>query len=250
MRGRLPKKPPAERFDILYLSAYLLAPLPPPVYPVDVSGGITDWGMLGNGPDPTCTSHPDGVGDCTFAGRQHYRMAKAAAAGETESWESSNQLVAEYLAYDHGKDQDAQIADLLLYWYKKGTILAFAPLDHTGRGRLGHGGVPWRLRRVNLTDDADSLFKQGESWMTANGEQSDPNDGHCIVKVAADGSTLDRWVTWGAEQRSTLAWTTACLDEAWVIISSEDAEATNLNLAHLRADIDALHGTGGGAAAR
>ena len=67
--------------------------------------------MLGNGPDPTCTTHPNGVGDCTFAGRQHYRMAKAAAAGQTETWESSNDLVKEYLKYDHGKDQGANIAD-------------------------------------------------------------------------------------------------------------------------------------------
>ncbi len=37
----------------------------------------------------------------------------------------------------------------------------------------------------------------------------------------------------------------ACLDEAWVIITQEDANATNLNIAQLRADIDALKGTGG-----
>jgi hypothetical protein len=98
---------------------------------------------------------------------------------------------------------------------------------------------------VNLTDDADNLFEQGQPWTTANGEQPDTNNGHCIVKVAADGSQYDTWVTWGALQRSTRAWTTACLEEAWVIITQEDANATNLNVAALRADIDALHGTGG-----
>jgi hypothetical protein len=67
LRGRLPKKSPAERFNIQYLSAYLTAPLPAPAYPIDVTAGITDWEMLGNGPDPTCTTHPKGVGDCTFA---------------------------------------------------------------------------------------------------------------------------------------------------------------------------------------
>jgi hypothetical protein len=73
LRGRLPKKPLAERFNIQYLSAYLTSPLPAPVYPIDVTAGITDWQMLGNGPDPTCTKDPNGVGDCTFAGRQHYQ---------------------------------------------------------------------------------------------------------------------------------------------------------------------------------
>jgi hypothetical protein len=245
-RGRLPKKPPGQRFAISYLSDYLPAPLPPPSYPVNVTAGITDWGMLGNGPDPTCTTHPDGVGDCTFAGRQHYRMAKAAAGAETETWETSDQLVAEYLAYDHGQDQGAQIADLLLYWYKAGTILAFAPLDHTNPAEVDSAMAAFHgaYAGVNLTDDADTLFGQGQPWTTANGEQPNPSDGHCIVKIGADGSQFDTWVTWGAEQRSTRAWTAACLDEAWVIITQEDANATNLNIAQLRADIDALHGTG------
>ncbi len=246
-RGRRPVKPPAERFPIQYLSSYLRAPLPAPAYPVDVSAGITDWGMLGNGPDKTCTTHPNGVGDCTFAGRQHYKMAKAAAGGETEQWESSDQLVAEYLTYDKGQDQGANIADLLLYWYKAGAILAFAPVDHTIPAAVDaamaafHGAYVG----VNLTDDADSLFGQGQPWTTAGGQQPDPNEGHCIVKVAADGSQFDSWVTWGALQRSTLPWTATCLDEAWVIITQEDAAAANLDIAALRADINALHGTGG-----
>src|SRR4030088_2903118 len=120
LRGRLPVKPPGERFNIQYLSTYLTSPLAPPSYPVDVSAGITDWAMLGNGPDKTCTTHPNGVGDCGFAGRQHYRMAKAAAGQEVETWETSDQLVAEYLAYDHGQDNGVTLADALLAWYQAG----------------------------------------------------------------------------------------------------------------------------------
>jgi len=63
--------------------------------------------------------------------------------------------------------------------------------------------------------------------------------------VKADGSQYDGWVTWGAVQESTLDWTTACLDEAWVIITPQE-DASNVDLAALRADIDALHGAGGG----
>ena len=245
-RGRLPVKPPAERFPIQYLSSYLSTPLPPPVYPIDVTGGIIDWGMLANGPDPTCTTHPNGVGDCTFAGRQHYRMAKAAAAGQQEKWESSNDLVAEYLAYDKGQDHGANIAELLLHWYKAGTILAFAPVDHTDPAMVDAAMAAFNgaYVGVNLTDDADELFSKHEPWTVADGQQSNPNEGHCIVKVAADGNQYDSWVTWGAAQRSTLDWTKACLEEAWVVICHED-EADRVNLAKLQADINALHGTGG-----
>jgi hypothetical protein len=247
LRGRLAVKPPAERFAIQYLSSYLSAPLPAPVYPIDVTGGITDWGMLGNGPDPACTSHPDGVGDCTFAGRQHYRMAKAAAGHEAEQWESSNALVAEYLAYDHGQDRGANIADLLLYWYKAGTILAFAPLDHTNPAEVDSAMAAFHgvYAGVNLTSDADKLFEEGKPWTTEGGEQPDPSEGHCIVKAGADATTFDTWVTWGAAQRSTLDWTHACLEEAWVILTSEDVRDAGVDIAALRADIDALHGTGG-----
>jgi hypothetical protein len=174
-------------------------------------------------------------------------MAKAAASGETETWESSNDLVAEYLAYDHGKDRGANIADLLLRWYKAGTILAFAPVDHTDPAEVDAAMAAFHgaYAGVNLTDDADELFGQQQPWTTANGERADPQDGHCIVKVKADGNQYDSWVTWGAVQESTLSWTAACLDEAWVIITQEDADSAGVNLAALRADIDALHGQGG-----
>jgi hypothetical protein len=227
------------------MHSYLTSPLPPPTYPVDVSGGITDWKMLGNGPDPTCTTHPNGVGDCTFAGRQHYEMAKAAMHGVKPPTETSNQLVSEYLAYDHGVDRGANIADLLLTWYRSRKILAFAPVDHTDRALVdaamtAFGGV---YAGVNLTDNADQLFGSGQPW-ALDGEQPDPNEGHCILKVKADTS-LDTWVTWGALQPSELDWTSACLEEAWVIITAQDAKAVkNLDLAQLRADINAFHGTG------
>lgn len=250
-RGRLPAKPPGQRFALRYLSDYVT--LPAPSYPIDVSGGITDFGMLGNGPDPSCTTHPDGVGDCTFAGREHYRRAKAAAGGESETWETSDELVAEYLQYDHGQDNGANIADLLLAWYRAGKILAFAPVDHSDPAQVDAAMQAFHgcYAGVSLTGDADQLFSQGLPWATAQGQQPDPSAGHCIVKVGAEagvsavGHYYDTWVTWGATQRSTRAWTNACLDEAWVIITDEDAKAASLDIAALRADIDVLHGTGG-----
>jgi hypothetical protein len=234
-RGRLP----AQRLAMGFLHHY--ATLPKPQYPVDVSGGITDWGMLGNGPDPTCTTHPDGVGDCTFAGRQHYRMAKATRDSETETWEPADALVAEYLTYNHGADQGANIARLLLDWFHAGKILAFAPVDHTNPSAMDEAMQAFSglYCGVQLTDDADDLFSNHQPWTVADGQQPNPDEGHCIVKVIADGHT-DVWVTWGGLQKSTTGWTAACLDEAWVIITEEDAH--NVNLTELRADIAALGG--------
>lgn len=244
LRGKLP----AKRLPMKFVHEYAAAQLPAPSYPVNVTGGIgaTDWGMLGNGPDPTCTTHPDGVGNCTFAGRQHLRMAKAAGYKQAETWETSNELVAEYLKYDHGQDEGAVIADLLLSWYKAGKILAFAPVDHTNPAAVDSAMQAFHgiYAGVDLTDDADQLYVDGKPWTTANGERPDPSEGHCIVKVAAAGSGgNDGWVTWGAFQESTAGWTKACLTEAWAVITSED-EAAKIDMAALTADIEALHGTG------
>lgn len=248
-RGRLPAKPAGERFAIGWLHSYLSQPLPAPAYPVDVSAGITDWGMDANGPDPTCTTYPDGLGDCSFAGRLHYQLAKAAAGHEPEPTETSDQLVAEYLHYTGGQDTGANLADVLLYWYKSGRVLAFAPVDYTNPAAVDSAAQAFHgvYSGVNLTDDADELFQAGKAWTVAGGQQPDPSDGHCILKVkAGGGSGLDTWVTWGALQDSTPVWTSECLGEAWVLITQEDADAAGLDIAKLRADIDALGGTGGG----
>jgi len=246
-RGRIRSEPVA----LLYIHEYARQPLPAAVYPVDVRGGIADdaWGMLGNGPDPTCTIAPDGVGDCGFAGRQHARMAKAAVYRQTETWETSNQLVTEYLKYDHGQDDGVSLPAALLAWYKAGKILAWAPVDVNDPAAVDAAMQAFNgiYAGVDLTDDADDLFEQQQPWTTENGEQPDPQDGHCIVKVYANGGPTpddrDGWVTWGAFQKSTTDWTKACLTEAYVIITSED-EAAKVDMAALTADIEALGGTG------
>ena len=247
LRGRLPVKPPAERFPLSYLSDYLRQPLPAPVYPIDVTGGIApnEWAMLANGPDPTCTTHPNGVGDCGFAARQHARMAKAASYRQTETWETSDQLVAEYLRYDHGQDVGVNLADVLLTWYRKGIIKAFAPVDHTDPAAIDSAMEAFKgvLVGVTLTDDAEQLFSENLPWTIANGQQPDSAEGHAIVKVRADGRTLDDYVTWGCMQGATLAWSAAAVQEVWVALTSED-EVAKVNMPALLADINALHGTG------
>jgi hypothetical protein len=237
-RGRLPKLPPDQRLPIQYAHAYMKAPIPAPTYPVDVSGGITDWKMLGN----------DEFGDCTFAGREHLKMAKAAAVGTlaSETWEGDQALIQEYLAYTHGADTGANIGLLLLSWWRAKKIRAFAPVDHRRRAdcdslmQTFHG----LYAGVELTPDADALFGQGKPWTVADGQHPDPNEGHCIVKVGATGAgpgEFDAWVTWGALQHSTTAWTQACLDEAWIVVTDED-QADKLDMGKLLGDIRSLKG--------
>jgi hypothetical protein len=195
--------------------------------------------MLGNGPDPSLTI--DGgkpVGDCTFAAREHLRMAKAAAFGLNEVWESSDQLVSEYLAYNHGVDRGACIAEVLTYWFLKGKIKAFAPVDHHDPGGCDQvmGAFHGLYVGVDLTDNADGQFNANQPWTIDQGDQPDPQQAHCIIKVKADGGAWDTWVTWGALQQSTRDWTAACIREAWAVVTTED-EAAKLAMPALISDI-------------
>lgn len=243
-RGCLPPLPPEMRLPVKYIHEYT-GPLPAPTYPVDVTGGIAkdSWGMCANGPDPTCTSHPKGLGDCTFAGREHYHYAKAACYRLTETRETSDQLAAEYLKYDHGVDQGAVIAKLLLHWYRAGLIAGFAPVDFHDVATSDSAMQKFKglYTGVSLTDDADQLFGEGKPWTVADGQVPDPDEGHCILRVTADGTDLDGYVTWGALQPATRAWSASCVTEAWVIIAHED-EIEPAALAELQADLDQLGG--------
>ena len=125
-----------------------------------------------------------------------------------------------------------------MIWFLSGKIRAFAPVDHTDPVACDtimaafHG----LYVGVDLTDAADSQFAAGEAWTVDNGERPDPGDGHCIVKVRADGHRFDTWVTWGVLQQSTREWTAACIREAWAVITTED-ESAHVDMPALLADI-------------
>ena len=138
------------------------------------------------------------------------------------------------------------LADVLLFWYQAGAITAFAPVDHTNPAAVDAAMAAFKgvIVGVNLTDDAERLFSEGLPWTVANGEQPDPALGHAILKVRADGHALDGYISWGAFQPATTAWSAATVEEIWAVLTTED-ETAKVDLAALRADIDALHGTGG-----
>ena len=235
--GRLPQRRVGNRFAIAWAHQYMAAAIPAPVYPIDVSGGITAWGMLGN----------DQYGDCGEAGQLHYQMASSAATGTFPAGAAfTDQIaIAEYLAFTNGQDTGVVLADFLLWLYRKGEILGFAPVDLSNRAQadslmaIFHG----LYVGVSLTPDAQQLFGAGRPWTVVNGERPDPQLGHCILKVRTDGAAMESYVTWGIEQAATRDWSAACVDEAWVVVTTQD-QADQLNMPALFADIDALGGIG------
>jgi hypothetical protein len=222
--GRLPQLQGADRLSIKWAHEYLALPIPEPRYPIEVAPHVKTWGMLGN----------DTYGDCGVAGRYHYEMATGAPLFPDEM------AVNDYLDYVGGPQNDngVVLASYLLWAFKRGEILGFAPVNLREQARadslmqIFHG----LYVGVALTDDAQALFQRG-IWTVANGERPDPSLGHCILKIASDGVKQVRYVTWGAEQAATLDWSAACEDEGWVILTTEEDVAL---MPSLRTDLASL----------
>lgn len=235
--GRLPKRQGDEKFAIRWAHEYLAAPLPAPVYPIDLRGQAGPGDMWGNNTD----------GDCGEAGLLFLRLYTAARAGTTPlpSW-TSQQAIDEYLAYTGGQDSGVVLADFLLWLYRRGEILGFAPAPHDDRATCDSLMQEFQTplySGVNLTGQDQADF--GVRPWGSEGATPDPSLGHCVAKVFTDGTHVEKWRTWAAFQDALLTWGEACLDEAWLVITTEEQKAQFAP--QLWADLDALPGATGSA---
>jgi hypothetical protein len=235
-RGR--RKPSHE--PTLHLRRFAPAPSKPPPSG-DVSGGITDWGMLGN----------DQYSDCGAAAFQHGRMAKSGRNvlndnGQelaADSQEATDYTLASYYAYgramgEPGQDPDQGVDNAT--WLK--FLFDQKMIDEVHIAMLNFNGV---LIGCNLTDDAEQEFNDHKPWNVTPTDRPDPREGHDIylVKYDENGETM---VTWGADQQCTVAWGQgerfAGDLEAWVFITSEDAQRNGVDLPALQQAIRDLGG--------
>lgn len=249
--GKAPVLQGDEKLAIQYIGAYATVPLTGSPESGDVTGGLTDILMLGNGPDPTLTLNGGNpVGDCVPVAEAHNKMIKAKDENEAEANPTADSVVGPYLKFDHNQDEGVIIAKWLLWQYQQGNIEAFAPIDITDRDQLQSAMLAFHgvIIGVDLTDDAQQLFPDGV-WNVDDGQKPNPEMGHGILFAKYDPEN-DEYGTWARWMKATKGWTKACATEGWVIVTSEDAAAANVDINALRADIDALHGTEKPAAAK
>jgi hypothetical protein len=194
--------------------------------------------MLGN----------DVYGDCGPAATEHYRMAKTGHRIPSITDNYTEQLYFQY-GVAMGElgprpDQGVDNASWLQWLFGKGIIEGYAELaagnvDVVRQAMLNFNGV---ICGVNLTDRAEAEFEQGRPWNVTRLERPDPMMGHDILLVAYDENS-DTFVTWGALQKATVAWDEAAIEEAWVIITAEDAHRNGVNMAALQSQIRSLGGS-------
>jgi hypothetical protein len=216
--------------------------LPAAAYPIDKSQGIAEWGMDGNGPDPTLTvNEGQPVGDCgPSAVPSHSNMLTAVLAGLALSqWTmTSDEVVTLYLIYTGGRDVGVDLGDWLL-WLLTHTLAGNEVA--VGQGAVeGFVAIPLAdldaalayfdvvIVGVQLNPDADEQFPG--TWDIGPGDEPDPEEGHAILYLGAQSQSGPfEWCTWGGNQNSTLAWKRACVQQAFAVTTA--AEATSKGFA-------------------
>lgn len=245
--GLLGRRPAKRPVGLRLLSTYSSLPAAPETF--DYTNGFDGWGMYGNGPDPSLTVHSGvPVGDCGFAGAVHLEMATAAETKESINWPTSNEVVSEYLAYDHGVDQGVALADLLAYWRATGLwgrkIAAYAPVNIHDPDEMWAACNAFGALYIGVAVPAPAQmqFARHEPWeLTGTAQDRQIIGGHCVVIVArAKGG--GEVVTWGGRQEFTDEWLATYLEEAWVAITPEQVEAHGdgygLGMLQLNEDLD------------
>jgi hypothetical protein len=241
--GRLPALIPAGLHDLTHYAAGSLPKAPAKVAVPDLA-----WGMLGNGPDPSCTVAPQGVGDCGPVGLDHGFMLDAADTALKESFPDSDQVVDYYLQYTGGQDTGVVLSQYLAYVRAKRfyghAVSAYAPVGVHDIPTLQFtvNAYNWAFTGITVTQGMMAATDAGQPW-TLETLDSDELGGHCVIIAGYDSQYLYA-VTWGMVQPIAYSAWHYLSDEAWVVMTGELASAGTdghgIAVAALTADLDRL----------
>lgn len=217
--------------------------LPPPPAERDWTSKVSKFGMMLN----------DQLGDCTCATAGHMIQVFTAANGHQVDIPDAAILkayedVGGYVPGDPSTDNGAVVLDLLNYWRTTGIgghkILGYAAVDlknrvHTMQAIDIFGGIylgaslPESIERqaswhIDLDDDGAGIASLGGHAFSA----------HSYTRHGTTG------VTWANPQDASWAWMDAYVDEAYVVVTEDWADAdgapSGFNRDQLLADMRAV----------
>jgi hypothetical protein len=233
---------------------YLTSALPPPPSAADWTNGITSWGMMLNGPEPSEPQFPEGLGDCTIAGVAHAIQVWSANTGGMvtvpdptilsyyEQWDG-------YVLGNSSTDNGGVELDVLNDWQKGGfagnMLVAFAdpkPASlveiHQSIALFGGVYIGLSLPLTAQTQDVWDVVPRG-------GANAKPGSwgGHCVFvpKYDQNGFTC---ITWGQLKTMTLAFWKKYVDEAHTLLGQDWLAAkgapSGFDEAQLQADLKSI----------
>jgi hypothetical protein len=251
--GRNPS-PPEKLARRLHLKKYLLRdaagqpilPAPPDTLDLTMNncGQSIAYGMDGN----------DTLGDCTAAGVDHIVQTDSLDSGNTYTLTDSD-VIAFYRVFSPAPaDNGANLLDVLSYWRSTGIcghqISAYVAVDPANAIEVRQAMFLFGAlyAGVSLPDSvcnvADLLAAPWDDSVT---DPADPDNGHCIAVVAADGAGI-KCVTWGAVKPLSNQFCAAYCDEVYAVITPDWFTAATqktpegFDLATLQADLAAIAG--------
>ena len=217
----------------------------------DHTNGFDGFHMLGNGPDPSQTVNGGNpVGDCAFVGTVNVELIDSVETSRAFTQPSSNEVVTDYLRYDHGQDEGANLSQLLAYWHKiglpwAGKLPAYANLSldwdtfWAGVNAFGNGYIG-----IVVTQTMMDQTQAQEPWdLTGLATDNQVLGGHCVVAFSKE-SDVGTVATWGMRQKFTQRWFQHNVEEAHVALTAAQIAAKGngygLDIEHLQADLKAL----------
>lgn len=238
----------------LMLARYMTSALKPPPAKCDWTKGITSWGMMLNGPEPTEPQFPNGLGDCTIAGAAHAVQVWTANNGAMVTVPDSTVLsyyenFDGYVPGNPKTDNGGVELDVLNDWKKQGfaghPLLAFADpkvanLTEVRQAIALFGGVYIGLS-LPITAQTQTVWDVAPN----GGAKAKPGSwgGHCVFVPKYDQKTFT-CITWGQLQTMTVAFWSKYCDEAHALLSpawiSTKGAPNGFNLAQLQADLQAI----------
>jgi hypothetical protein len=246
---KLGKLPPKRNPKTLKFSSFLKPDAPPPP-PAKVyrEYKIAAWNMFAN----------DTVGDCTCAAVAHILMLMTSHTGKVVIPDVSDVLdfYSAVTGYDpkqtdaignNPTDTGAAITDVLARWQSDGLaghkIEGWAKIDHKNLLHRQQGIYIFGANDigVELPTNAMDQFNDLRDWDVAH-DGGEIDGGHCIVETGY-GSKGTNFVTWGANQKATNAWSDKYVDEAYVVITKDwlnNADGLAPNSMNLDALVTAL----------
>jgi hypothetical protein len=228
---KLGKLPPKLDSRTLRLSKYI-GSLPVPPDSCDQTGGVTQFGMMINGPNSYGNNIPlDGLGDCTCAAVGHGDQISTLNTPEGEKTPPDQMILnlyencCGYVPGDPSTDNGGIVINVLNYVKKHG--LGHKEVTHHQKYRLrGYADtdpgnsthVKQAIQTFGMVDIGLQLPISAQSqtvWDVASGPNARPGTwgGHSVVVVAYTPETLT-CVTWGALQEMTWAFWNKYVDES------------------------------------
>ncbi len=222
---------------------------------------VTNWGMLGNGPDDSVYPGFPGAGDCTIAGADHEIELWTAEGGNPATFTGKN-AIDDYIANtdppynpETGEnDTGCFVADVVNYEMQIGMIdstgkrhklLAGLSIETTDLTAFNSAGTDFEAVGIGVAiyEEDMNAFDDEVAWSTSY-STSALLGLHYIPGVRFDG-TKYKFTTWGVEQVATPEWVKARWDEAWAKLSQEMLDngksIDGLDLAQLQAALAALN---------